>query len=73
MSIGKPQELRIPSPEVRQPTQPSLDAPALKLGSAPTAETNKNKRKKGRNALRINPQHGGTGVSPGQTGVNIPS
>jgi hypothetical protein len=70
MSFSKP---KIQTPAAAPPT-PDITPAEQKLGSAenPTAAA-LDKRKKGRSALRIDLQHGGSGLSAGQTGVNVPT
>ena len=72
MSLNGPKipEQKTPAAE---PARPDESPAAQELGAEEASSENLKRKKKGRNALRIDPQHGGSGVAPGQTGVNVPS
>jgi hypothetical protein len=72
MSLGGP---KIPNPvaPAAEPPRPDESPAQQQLGAEEASSENLKRKKKGRNALRIDPQHGGSGVAPGQTGVNVPS
>lgn len=72
MSFMKPKVTTQSAPAAAPPT-PDVAPAEQKLGSEnPTADAI-NKRKRGRSALRIDLQHGGSGLTAGQTGVNVPT
>jgi hypothetical protein len=70
MSLSKP---NIPPPPAAAPPTPDLNPAEQRIGSENPTADKLNKRKKGRSALRIDLQHGGSGLSAGQTGVNVPT
>ena len=72
MSIGKGPKINTNTPAA-EPPRTDMSPAKQELGNEETSSENLKKKRKGRSALRIDPQHGGSGVSPGQTGVNIPS
>ena len=69
MSFPKP---KIPTPAAAPPAADITPA-EQKLGSNDARSNEQMRRKKGRASLRIDLQHGGSGMSPGATGVNIPT
>lgn len=71
MSLGKP-KIDVPTPAA-EPPRPDIQGPQQQLGAEEVSSENLKKKRKGRGALRIDPQHGASGVSPGATGVNVPS
>lgn len=69
MSFAKP---KIKTPAAA-PATPDIRAPEQVLGGENPTTAAHLRKKKGRAALRIDLQHGGSGLSAGQTGVNIPT
>jgi hypothetical protein len=69
MSFSKP---KISTPAAAPPP-PDITPAMQKIGAGDPTADEINKRKKGRNALRIDLQHGGSGLSAGQAGVNVPT
>lgn len=70
MSFLKP-KVNVPNPAAAPPT-PDLTPPDQKIGKENSTSAGELRRRKGRSALRIDLQHGGSGLSAGQTGVNVP-
>ncbi len=64
---------KIDTPKLAQAPAPISDTktPRQELG-ADNETTTANRRRRGRNSLRIDPQLGGAGVSAGSSGLNIP-
>ena len=73
MSLGKPPKIPEAVAPAAEPPRPDANPAAQQLGAEEASSENLKRKKKGRNSLRIDPQHGGSGVSPGQAGVNVPS
>lgn len=69
MSLSGP---KIPPPPAAAPPTPNLEPAKQELGAGEESSAAMNKRRKGRSALRIDLQHGGSGLAPGATGVNVP-